>query len=201
VVGLFIYPVYDEWGGYNFHYYPALWKNGDMQILSDFSGDNNFEINDPISVAVSGNDVYIMGHGVDYTSMDLFPGVWKNNKLLHIPANHENYYTVLRSLRVHNDDVYLAGSVQISPDYPFGVAAYWKNGEIMLYGKTPIFLANEEFLSIVVFGVFVYTSAWAYEDYNRSDLDYGIIRKNREVLFKDYGTYGASTYSIFVSDK
>lgn len=76
-----------------------LWKNGKIQVLSEYSGD-------AYSVFVSGNDVYVVG----YENRDLHietAFIWKNGEK-HI-LNDDGKYNIAYSIFVYESDVYVAG--------------------------------------------------------------------------------------------
>ena len=95
----------EQWGAVEL---PMLWKNGEVQDLTDDS-----HMGEANSVFVSGNDVYVAGceeeHGI----------LWKNGIL----QNMENEEIACAySVYVSGSDVYVVGVQNLS------VATLWKNG-------------------------------------------------------------------------
>jgi len=117
------YPVFNPYSSSDEH--PTYWKNGSpVQLHFDNSITNDRNSGRASAIAVSGNNVYVVGFGTlfSYTRGQLPYGVfWKNG----IPADHGsmNLYDTyeLYSLAVSNNDVFMAGWG------PRAEATYWKN--------------------------------------------------------------------------
>ena len=108
-------PLYDE--------HPTYWKNGSpVQLNFDDSRPTDKKSARALSIAVSGNNVYVAGYQLwlsynSYLPMGVF---WKNG----ISADRDSmnlYFTyLLRSLAISNNDVYIVG-------WGTGNEGYWKN--------------------------------------------------------------------------
>lgn len=115
-----------------------LWKNGVSQNLSD-GNKQNF----PISVFVSGDDVYVAGYeNTDHPFHEVLPTLfssrvaklWKNGIVQNL-CGDETKFTMASSVFVSDKDVYVAGEEIIKTNeqerYSLSrVARLWKNGEI-----------------------------------------------------------------------
>lgn len=103
ISGKDIYAVgYEQIGGGKF---PALWKNGIKQKIDYIGGGGSIAT----SVAISGDDVYIIGDD----------NIWKNNVKQHYPTNC-NIVTITTS----DNNVCLVGSKKINNKY---IATAWVN--------------------------------------------------------------------------
>ena len=117
-------------GGSNFDYtMPALWKNGEIQLLeTDARGVAN-------EVFVSNGDVYVAGR-VEFlragttNSYYYRAALWKNGKLQMLTDNtFDNPYA--NSVFVQGSDVYVVGRTTSTIDYKtVYVPALWKNGQL-----------------------------------------------------------------------
>jgi hypothetical protein len=106
--------------------HPAYWKNGNPVQLDygDFLGIANLKSGRALSIAVSGNNVYVVGYGMrdSYINGVIPYGVfWKNG----IPVDRDsmNLWStyMLYCLAVSNNDNYMTGWESVIN------AAYWKN--------------------------------------------------------------------------
>lgn len=95
---------------------PALWKNGELTLLSLGTDSRNGLAND---VCTLGNDVYAVGYVmVDWENSDeTRPVIWKNG----IAEVLENEWGECNSICILKDDIYVAGSINNQP-------VLWKNG-------------------------------------------------------------------------
>ncbi|HSF44551.1 MAG TPA: hypothetical protein VLA58_01030 [Chitinophagaceae bacterium] len=121
--------------------YAVLWKNGLEQILG-----NGSDFNDPVSIFVSGEDVYVAGRG----SAANHPGngvvaVWKNGVVQNWTDGSNIAYASF--VFVSGPDVYVAGS-EAHPVTRKPVAKIWKNGVAQNLTDGSTFAgANSVFLS------------------------------------------------------
>jgi WD40 repeat protein len=100
-----------------------LWKNGTNVPLSNASvAGSGFEIP---AMAVSGNDVYLVGH-----SNGSFIRYWKNGNSNDIPISTQAFATCIF---INNNDVYIGG-YEIANGKAY--ATYWKNGTAVRVGAS-----------------------------------------------------------------
>ena len=151
------YPIYDE--------QPTYWKNGSpVQLNIDDLQPNFRKSARALSIAVSGNNVYVAGYQLWFSpARGYIPtGVfWKNG----ISADRDSMNIVdtyeLSSLVVSNNDTYMAGWG------PFNRATYWKNENPI--ALTPAYSPSTlniiaDATSIVVSGNDVYVSGTQQEE-------------------------------------
>jgi len=157
----------------------VLWKNGEIQHLSDGTDDSN-----AFSVFVSGNDVYVAG------SEGIFVTLWKNGKAKNI--TDETYSGYAYSVYVSNGDVYMAGGVIVLAEVPDikSFAKLWKNGESQNLINNEHGFAKSVFVS----GGNVYVAG---QGRNMNGEPVPVLWKNGESQNLNAGFGGAS--SVFVS--
>jgi len=100
------------------HQVAQYWRNGTPVILSDGKKNDN-----TCGIIGSGSDIYLAGN--QFTDSSAFPEYWKNGTSVIINEPFGQAY----SLAVSGSDVYVAGAINGSPNFPKpSIAAYWKNG-------------------------------------------------------------------------
>jgi len=97
----------------------CIWKNGVRQDLNTGRGSSN-----ALSVAVSGNDVYVVGDNDANAQLRGGAALWKNGVLQNLKdADDTEVYAVF----VFGDDVYVGGS---GKNDKYLQSIVWKNGSI-----------------------------------------------------------------------
>lgn len=102
-------------------FFQALyWKNGILTILTSSGVSGR-----PYSIALAGNDVYIVGYAQNYSPQmtTQHAAYWKNGQLVILDSSV--YGSTGKSIFVSGNDVYVAGNKTYAGiSYP----TYWKNG-------------------------------------------------------------------------
>jgi hypothetical protein len=141
---------------------PAYWKNGKLVLID--SAHYNFTPSygllgaSALSMAVSGNDVYLTGYEIyqsPYTGNHYYAICWKNGMPGNLTGGGATSTEAANSIAVSGKDVYVAGAEDVSTNNY--VARYWKNGNrVNLSGGTNNSYAN----SIAVSGTDVYAAGY-----------------------------------------
>lgn len=183
--------------------HPVYWKNGTQGQLNF---DESFPVSErsarALSIAVSGNNVYVAGYQLwlSYTS-GYIPGgtFWKNG----IPVNRDSMGILgtyqLYSLGVFNNDIYMAGWE------PVINAVYWKNENKI--GITPGYDPNALNIravatSITVSGNDVYAAGYQSEQLSQAggfSNAFATYWKNGNVVKLTDGSKDANATSIAVA--
>ncbi|TLV03395.1 hypothetical protein [Dyadobacter luticola] len=101
------------------------WKNGqEVELTQSYYP---LAVN---SIAVSGNDVYVVGFGVDSSNTLVTGRYWKNGVLEDFSKDISSSF--LSDVEVSGGDIYVAG---IGVDGPNAYPAYWKNGVSVKLGE------------------------------------------------------------------
>jgi hypothetical protein len=173
---------------------PAYWKNGRLVLIDsahyNFSPYYGLAGAGALSIAVSGNDVYMAGYEIYLSPYrgDVYNGIcWENGILADLTGGITPVY--LASIIKSGTDVYLAGGGN-------GVAAYWKNGspvDLTIGGGPSVSWASVT--SMAVSGTDVYVTG--YEEKYGS---YYIAKywKNGNPVSLSDGTKNTYTTSIAV---
>ena len=111
--------------------YGVFWKNGIPLDRDSMNIYDTYELN---SLAVSNNDVYMVGWGAVGEAR-----YWKNENLIELSPRYSpttlNISATASSIAVSGNDVYVAGyqSEQLSPvgGWSNVFAVYWKNGNLV----------------------------------------------------------------------
>jgi len=91
---------------------PVYWKNGQLQILADLTGQGG--AGNANAIAVDGNNVYVAGY---YTLGNA--AFWKNG--LAVPIDTDPAGSEISTIYLQGNDIYLLGFLGLK-------VAYWKNG-------------------------------------------------------------------------
>jgi len=100
-----------------------LWTNNSLQYLAKGTYLLSPDYTSTIGIAVSGNDVYVLGTAPDGTQAG---GYWKNGVWNAI----NNGAFVPTAIKAVGADVYITGYIQRSPTVAEQEGYYWKNGTL-----------------------------------------------------------------------
>jgi len=113
----------------------VFWKNDSTFFLQEA---DNFDSSRGISIAVSGNDIHVVGYIFDgsKSSTEALIGYWKNGKLIKVLGSPVCQVT---SIAVFEKDVYVSGNVY-NHDYYNGYShgLYWLNGKAIVIPDSEI---------------------------------------------------------------
>lgn len=119
------------------------WKNSAPVLLPPTTQANITGNSYGLSMAVSGNDVYVAGFTSDGA------GYWKNGN----PTILASRFAVVHAIAVSGNDVYLAGQDLVNGRQ---CAVYWKNGDRIILTDTSVSGMDEDATSIFIAGNDVY---------------------------------------------
>jgi hypothetical protein len=109
-------------------YIAKYWRNGVTHALTN--GKKNAQAS---TIYVQGKDVYLGGTEENQAGLT-YAILWKNGVRIHLTDSASTTsYSLVNDIVVVDNDVYAAGSLTADG---FSHAVYWKNGEIVILGKS-----------------------------------------------------------------
>jgi len=131
----------------SFHYYPIIWKNGDVIVQQLPDSTLSGTVND---VQVNSTGVYACGSLYNQSTSRNTPVYWKNGTINILPGNN----AIATSIFISGNDVYVGGYFMDTVGMLVYRPLIWKNGQI--YYQNPSLQAQIN--SIFVSGSDVYAA-------------------------------------------